>query len=210
MATTAFRLSAAIAILGAAAHAGAAQGSAAPARSPGLRPLAELSAGPLIGIDRPFRGGSGELLLGLALAPFEAGIRAGVAYDIALGAGAFRLDAALGLGSGLRAIVGGLVPFGALSLQDPAGASGTRLAVTEGRWPDRFGLAASIAEFPWKAAKARVGIEAELVYTAYRLAAGGAQAPTGALAGAAAFAAAVEAKLALRLRWGRADLDRGF
>lgn len=168
--------------------------AAQPVRRPS--PYVEVSAGPLIGIDRPLKGCSGDLEVGLRLEPFEAEFRAGSAYDFSLASGALRLDLEIGLGSGLRAIVGGLLPFGALLLADPSAPEGARIAVRPGAWPDRFGLGATIAELPWRPLRARLGIEAELVYTAYSLDAGDA------LSGAAAFAAAVEAKLALRFRWG--------
>jgi hypothetical protein len=131
----------------------------------------------------------------MALPPFEAGLRAGAAYDLALGSGALRLDFELGLGGGLRAIVGGLVPFGELGLPDPSGLPSARIPVEAAPWPDRFGLAATIADLPWRALGARMSVDAELVYTAFRLEG------ASALAGAAAFAAAVEARLALRFRW---------
>ena len=166
-----------------------------PGGGEGLRPLAELSAGPLIGIDRPLRGCSLGIGLGFELEPFELMVRADTAYDFSLDSGALGLDAVIGLGSSLRAIVGGLIPFGQLSLPDPAGL-GARVAVKAAPWPDRFGLGATIAGFPLKALRARLGIDAELVYTSYRLEA------ASALSGAAAFAASVEARLALRLSWG--------
>ena len=119
----------------------------------------------------PFKGCSGELLARPRAAPFEAGIRAGGAYDTSLGLGrtcASTLE--LGLGSGLRAIVGGLLLFGALSLPD-------RREATERASPvDGGGLARPLRPRPrrsptsWQALRARVGIDAELVYTAYRLA----------------------------------------
>ena len=158
--------------------------------------LAELSGGPLFGIDRPLRGCSGGILLGAALAPFEAGLRAGAAYDQALGSGTLRLDLELGLGRGLRAVVGGLIPLGALVLPDPAGGGG--LAVEAASWPNRFGFASTIVELPWRVLGARAGVEAELVYTAYRLG-NSVSAERAALSGTAAFAAAVEARIALRL-----------
>jgi hypothetical protein len=170
----------------------AAAAPTAPAR-PAI--FVECSAGPLIGIDRPLKGCSGDMALAMALPPFEAGLRAGTAYDLALGSGALRLDIELGLGSGLRAIVGGLVPFGGLGLPDPSGLPGARIPVEAAPWPDRFGLGATIADLPWRALGARMSLDAELVYTAYCLEG------ASALAGAAAFAAAVEARLALRFRW---------
>lgn len=157
--------------------------------------FAELSAGPLLGIDRPLKGFSGDASLGIAVAPFEASLRAGPAYDMALGSGSLRMDFELGLGSGLRAVVGGLLPLGGLRLPDPEGAPGAAVAVEPAAWPDRFGLAATIADLPWRALGASLWIDAELVYTAYRLEG------ASALAGAAAFAAAVEARLALRLKF---------
>jgi hypothetical protein len=156
--------------------------------------FAELSAGPLLGIDRPLRGCSAELLAGVALAPFEAGLGAACAYDAGLGAGSLRLGLELGLGGGLRAIVGGLLLFGEPALRDPGGGE-ARLAATAADWPNRFGIAAEMAALPWRPLGARLVLEAEMDYVAYRLRSGSA------LAGAAAFAACVEARLALRSRW---------
>jgi hypothetical protein len=173
-------------------------------RSPFL--FAELSAGPLLGVDKPLKGGEGGALVGLRWEPFEAGLRAGAAYDGALEGGAFRLDLTLGLGQGLRAIVGALLPLGDLSLPAPDG-SGT-LRVEPAGLPCRFGLGSTVAELHRRFFGARFQLCAELVYTAYRLA----DAPTASttsLAGAAAFAAGLEATLALRLRWGDEDKSSG-
>ncbi|MGA2548284.1 MAG: hypothetical protein ABSF43_17195 [Rectinemataceae bacterium] len=170
--------------------------------APRLRFFAELSAGPLIGIDRPIKGCSGGLSVGMTLPPFEGGIRAGAAYDATLDVGLLRFDLEIGLGSGLRAIVGGLIPLGGLGLPDPAG-TGFRVPVSAAAWPNRFGIASTLAELPWRALKARTVIEVELVYTDYRLAPRGtASLPEAqALSGAAAFAAGVEATIAIRMRW---------
>jgi hypothetical protein len=170
--------------------------------APRLGFFAELSAGPLVGIDRPIKGCSGGLLVGMALPPFEAGIRAGAAYDAALDVGLLRFDLEIGLGSGLRAIVGGLVPLGELSLPDTAG-GGLRVPVAAAAWPNRFGIASTLAELPWRALKARTVIDVEFVYTDYCLKPhGGTTFPAAqALCGAAAFAAGIEATIALRMRW---------
>jgi hypothetical protein len=157
--------------------------------------FAELSASPLFGIDKPIKGCSLDILCGIGLSPFEAGIRAGGAYDAALHTGDLRLDLALGLGRDLRAIIGGLLLFNEPALPDPGG-GGARLIARAADWPNRFGIAATIAETPWRPFGAALGIDTELVYTAYRV-----DAKT-ALSGAAAFAAGVEARIALRLRWG--------
>ena len=151
----------------------------------------ELTAGPLFGLDRPLRGCSGELAAGFALAPFELGIGAGGAYDAALATGDLRFDHAVGLGSGLRAILGCLLVFGEPTLPGGDGS----VAATFGDWPNRFGLAATIAELPFRIFGARPSIETELVYTVYRVK------EATALTGAPAFAAGVEASLALELRW---------
>jgi hypothetical protein len=182
----------------------AASPKAAPGEGgPRLGFFAECSAGLVIGIDRPIKGCSGGLLAGMALTPFEAGIRAGAAYDAALDVGLLRFDLEIGLGSGLRAIVGELVPVGELSLPDPSGGSAARVPVTATAWPNRFGIASTLAELPWRALKARTVIDVEFVYTDYRLMPhGGTALPaTQALSGAAAFAAGVEATIALRMRW---------
>jgi hypothetical protein len=167
------------------------------ARSP--RFLVELSAGPLLGIDEPLRGCEGSLALGIRLQPFEAGLRAGTAYDGRLQTGSFRLDLELGLGSGLRALIGALLPFGEAALPDP---SGTGLVpVTAGDWPNRFGFASTLFVLPRQLLRAQALIDAELVYTDYSLPRGSAASAAGRLSGAAAFAAGIEAGLSLRLRW---------
>ena len=166
--------------------------------------FAELSSGPLIGIDRPLKGCSGSFLAGMALPPFEFGMRAGAAYDGALNIGLLRFDLEIGLGNGLRAIVGGLIPLGGLSLPDPAGGIDVRVPVTAAALPNRFGIASTLAELPWRALRARMAIDVELVYTDYRIApqTGQVSLPAAqALSGAAAFAAGVEAAIALRMRW---------
>ncbi len=165
-----------------------------------LSMLAELSAGPLMGIDTPLKGCSGGLLLGFAARPFEAGLRAGLAYDAGLMSGSLRLDLELGLGGGLRAIVGGLVPLGEPSLGDPLGGA-LPVPVVAADWPDRFGLATTLFVLPLRLLGAQALVDAELVYTDYRFAQAAAGSASVRLSGAAAFAAGVEASLALRLRW---------
>jgi hypothetical protein len=186
------RLALALALIIAAAFADPLSGEGPPRRA---LFLAELSGGPLLGIDRPLKGCSGGILLGAAIPPFEAALRAGAAYDLALESGSLRLDLELGLGKGLRAIVGGLIPLGELALADPAG--GPALPVEAAAWPNRFGFASTIAELPWPVLGARAGIEVELVYTAYQLGSS-VSAEKASLSGTAAFAAAVEARVALR------------
>lgn len=170
-------------------------GAQPPAASRRMRPFAELSASPLLGIDKPIKGFSLNLLVGLGFAPFEAGIRAGGAYDSALGTGSARIDLMPGLGRGLRAIIGGCLLFNESALRS-AGGDEALLSARVADWPNRFGIAATLAETSWRPFGAELGVETEIVYTAYRL-----KART-ALSGAAAFAAGVEAKVALRLRWG--------
>jgi hypothetical protein len=160
----------------------------------GMLLFTELSASPLLGIDKPIKGCSLDLLCGIGLSPFEAGIRAGGAYDASLATCDLRFDLVLGLGRGLRAIVGGLFLFDRPPLPDPGGGE-ARVIARAADWPDRFGIAATLAETPWRPFGAALAIDTELVYTAYRV-----DAKT-ALSGAAAFAAGVEAKLSLRMRW---------
>ena len=170
--------------------------------APRLGFLAELSAGPSLGIDRPLKGCSGGILLGMAYHPFEAGIRAGAAYDAALDIGLLRFDLEIGLGSGLRLVVGGLLPLGELSLPGP---SGTAIPVTAAAWPDRFGIASTLVDLPWHVGRFSSAIDVELVYTDYHLSSPGGGPSTAAaqaLSGAAAFAAGVEVTVAVRLRWG--------
>jgi hypothetical protein len=185
-------------------------------------PYLELSAGPILGIDLPLRGAALGLQAGLAAGPFEAGLRASLAYDASMGpsaaaalldASSLRIDLALGLGGGLRALVGGLVLLGEASLplsslsgpSLPAGAGAgdgaPRIAATAASWPNRFGLGATLARLPWKPLGAALSLEAELAYAAYRIDASSDPAAAR-LSGLAAFAAGIEASLALRLRWG--------
>ena len=170
--------------------------------APHLGFLTELSAGPSLGIDRPLKGCSGGILLGMTYHPFEAGIRTGAAYDAALDIGLLRFDLEIGLGSGLRLVVGGLLPLGELSLPGPSGAT---IPVTAAAWPDRFGIASTLVALPCQAGRFCMKIDMELVYTDFRIPSpvgGSSTAAAQALSGAAAFAAGVEATVAIRLRWG--------
>jgi hypothetical protein len=169
--------------------------------------IAEISAGPLLGLDAPLRGAEIGSAAGLRLSPFEALLRAGEAYDAALKVFDSRLDLEIGLGSGLRAIIGGLLLPGNPRLSDSSGQEASvRASLAD--WPNRFGIGAKIAElFPRRgrggggaaggeSRRPALGLEAELVYASYRTEA------ESALSGARAFAASVEARIALRLRWG--------
>jgi hypothetical protein len=157
----------------------------------------ELAAAPLLGIELPLKGCFGSFLGSFVIEPFELGLGVGGAYEAALNAGSLRLDLSVALGSGLRAILGGLILFGEHALP---GAGDARVVAEASDWPNRFGIGASIVELPIKLLGARLGIDAQLVYNAYRLAEGSAS-NGAALAGAAVFAASVEACVALRFRW---------
>ena len=159
----------------------------------GPRLVAELEAAPLFSLSSPFRGGELSALGGVNWKPFEADIRAGGAYDAAFDAWNMRFDLCLGLGSGLRAIVGGLLLFGEPALPGTDGSA--YVAAMPQDWPNRFGIDATLVDAPWLLIGAHLTFGAELVYTSYRLSA------KTALSGAAAFAAGVEAKLQMRLRW---------
>ena len=164
-------------------------------RSPDLGPhlVAEIEAAPLFSLSSPFRGGELSALGGVEWKPFEAGLRAGGAYDAAFDAWNMRFDLCLGLGSGLRAIVGGLLLFGEPTLPGTDGSA--HVAAMPQDWPNRFGIGATLLDAPCRLFGARLALGAELVYASYRLSA------KTALSGAAAFAAGVEAKLQMRLRW---------
>jgi len=170
-------------------------------------PQIQAFAAPLLGIDAPLRGCAGGLIVGVAADPFEAGLRCGAAYDSGLRTGGLRLELLLGLGDGLYAFAGGLVPFGTLSLPSPkadaqSARPAARLALRPAAWLCRFGLGSTLFELPWRFAKARLSLAAELAYTSYTVEADSLEkARESALAGATAFAAGVEALLALRLRW---------
>jgi hypothetical protein len=201
--------------LGAALRAAAAQEAERPdpAGGRGLKPFAELSAGPLIGLDRPLRGAAAGLLVGLGISPFEIGARAAGAYDSGLKVWDARFDLELGLGGGLRAIVGGLILPGSPALEDSSGNEAAVRAAPRD-WPNRFGIAVALAELlprrgargrgeaavPWPAPS--LGLDAELVYASYRVEAENALSGARSLSGAAAFAAGVEARVMLVLRWG--------
>jgi hypothetical protein len=155
--------------------------------------VAELGVSPLFSLSPPFRGGELSGLGGVEWKPFEADLRVGGAYDAAFGACNMRFDLCLGLGSGLRAIVGCLLLFDEPALPGTDGSA--RVAAKPQDWPNRFGLGTTLLDTPWRLLGARLALGAELIYTSYRL-----DAKT-ALSGAAAFAAGVEAKIELRLRW---------
>jgi hypothetical protein len=108
-----------------------------------------------------------------------------------------RFDLCLGLGNGLRAIVGCLLLFDEPVLPGTDGSAS--VAAKPQDWPNRFGVGATLLDTPWRLLGAQLALGAELVYTSYRLGA------KTALSGAAAFAAGVEAKLQLRLHWGPPD-----
>jgi len=162
------------------------------------RLVAELGAGPMIGLDSPIRGAEAGFLLGLGWGPVEAGLRAGAALDRALECASVRLDLELGLGGGLRVLVGGVVPL-ARPVLEPDGAA---LPLEASGWPCRFGLAATIAELPAGPFGSRVVARAELAYSAYRVAGDAASSAKAALSGAAAFAACVEICATVSLAWG--------
>ena len=72
-------------------------------------------------------------------------------------------------------------------------------------WPDRFGIASTLVALPCQAGRFCMKIDMELVYTDFRIPSpvgGSSTAAAQALSGAAAFAAGVEATVAIRLRWG--------
>jgi hypothetical protein len=172
--------------------------AAAPAEPPRPRFSAEISAGPMIGLDTPLRGGTAGLMVGLAWGPVEAGLRASAAVDRTLGSASARLDLELGLGGGMRIVVGGIVPISAPTL-DPEGAA---LRLETAPWPCRFGLSARIAELPRGPFGSRAAVFAGMVYSAYRVAADSPPAARAALSGAAAFAACVEVSATIALEWG--------
>jgi hypothetical protein len=167
----------------------------------GARPraFAELSAGPLMGLDKPLRGASADALAGIRLSPFEAGLRAAGAYDGTLKTWDSRFDLIFGLGSGLRAIVGGLLVSGGRELSDSKGRK-AEVYASPADWPNRFGIGAAIARLVPRVGGGNdgpeLGLDAEFVYTSYRVKA------EDALSGATAFVAGVELRAALRLRWG--------
>jgi hypothetical protein len=176
---------------------------AALAASPSLaraeaRFVAELAASPVFSLSTPFRGCGASVLAGFSLEPFEAALRGGGSYDSGLETGTMRFDFVAGLGTGLRAIVGCLLLFDE-PLLPGSGEGGVHVSSGPEDWPNRFGLGTTLFDFPLRRRGRDVGLklalDAELIYTSYRV-----DAKT-ALAGAAAFAAGVEASLALRLRW---------
>jgi hypothetical protein len=160
--------------------------------------VAELSAAPLFSLSKPLRGCAGSALAGISYAPFEAALRAGGSYDAGFETGTMRFDFVAGLGTGLRAIVGCLLLFDEPILPG-SGESGAHVSSGPVDWPNRFGLGTTLFDLPLRHRGREVGLklalDAELMYTSYRV-----DAKT-ALTGAAAFAAGVEASLALRLRW---------
>ena len=164
--------------------------------------VAEVSAGPTLGLDRFLRGCLSEAGLGFSWAPFEADLRVGASYDAALGQGALDLDIALSLGKNLRAIIGCLFPLGPLALETDSGS----VLLEASSWPNRFGLEATLAEISLGRAGLKAGLKAEpkaemkaelaaaFVYEDLRVP-DGASSAASRLSGARAFAACVEAEL---------------
>jgi hypothetical protein len=190
-----YRFLAMAATLLAAANARAPAQDSAPERP---RIVAELGAGPIIGLESPLRGASAGLLVGLEWGRLEAGLRAGAAYDRALGSASLRLDLELGLGGGLRVVAGGIIPLSPAVLE-PEGAA---LPLDAAAWPSRFGLSSRLVELDRGPFGSRVAASASMIYSAYRVACGRDEAAA-ALSGAAAFAACVEVGATISLEWGR-------
>jgi hypothetical protein len=172
--------------------------TAAQAEQPRPRFSAELAAGPIVGLDTPLRGGAAGLLVALAWGPVEAGLRASAAIDRTLDSASARLDLELGLGGGMRIVVGGIVPISKPFLE-PEGAA---LPLEAAPWPCRFGLSARIADLAPGPFGSRVAVFAGMVYSAYRVAADASSAARAALSGAEAFAACVEVSATIALEWG--------
>ncbi|MDA8426668.1 MAG: hypothetical protein M0Z80_11080 [Treponema sp.] len=126
-----------------------AEGGGSPARGASIF-AAELGAGPLVGLDRPLRGGelSAALLLdlGSALGPGYAGLMPGleavVLYDLSFQAAAACADLVFSLGSELRFALGCEAPLGGAALS----VDGASLALAAGAWPNRFAVTALLGE----------------------------------------------------------------
>jgi hypothetical protein len=189
---------------------------------------AELGAGPLVGLDRPLRGGelSAALLLDLggALGPgfsgLMQGIEAAALYDISFQATILCADIVFYLGPELRLLAGCEMPLGSAALD----ADGVSLALNPGSWPNRFAVsvllgrlgcgpetpqAAPLAVSPAASAAQSLGrgprfsIEAEFGWSSYRLAdqASATRLQT-AQSGIRGFSAGFRLGTVLRLRWG--------
>ena len=173
----------------------------------------ELGAGPIVGLDRPLRGGeiSAALLLdlGSALGPGYAGLMPGleaaVLYDLSFRAVVACADFVFSLGPELRFGLGCEAPLGSAALD----ADGAALALAAGTWPNRFAVTALLGELGdaqgggAELGGPRVSLEAELGWSAYRLAdASTAGRLAAAQSGIRGFAAGFRMGTLLRLRWG--------
>jgi hypothetical protein len=157
----------------------------------------ELDAGPLLDLDKPLRGASGGLSLGIGRGPLGLGLSSHAAYDSALDSASIRIDLGVEIGGGARIIVGGVLPLTSATL-DPNGAA---LPLEVPRWPGRFGLASRIVDSKRGLFGSRFCVSAEIVYTAYRAADEAAHTSQAALAGAEAFAACIEIYISAALAW---------
>ncbi|HET7839188.1 MAG TPA: hypothetical protein VFL04_05470 [Rectinemataceae bacterium] len=159
----------------------------------------ELRAGPWLGLDRPLRGGSLAAGASLGLGGVVPGLRARMDYDSSLGSLIAGAELSLGFGNEIALVLGGELPLGALSLET----DGARIALTPRSWPNRFGIAAVLAEIaPRRAGRPGLCLETELSWSAYGYA-DDAQPGLGpeAASGVAGFSAGFRAFLGLVLSW---------
>jgi hypothetical protein len=162
----------------------------------------ELSLGPTLGLDSPFRGGLAGLGFLLSTAGFEAGCRATLAYDTTFGAALASADLVLGMGPGLRLTVGGELDLAPLLV---SGLWGDAILAPL-PWPNRFGLAAAVVEFGSSPAKGearlRFYVDAELSWGAYRVLSSSRSLDPKSVAGLVGFSAGCRLALCLRARVG--------
>jgi hypothetical protein len=176
----------------------AAQGQARP------RAYFELGAGPLTGLDRPFRGGTIALGLGLGAEGLAAGCAATLGYDVSLESWLSDLELCLEIGEGFRVFAGAELPLGKPSLR----LAGKKVTLEPAALPNLFGVAVTLLDFSESSAgpmgneRPRFSVEAALSWSAYRFADKEEAAAIGAAAsGISGFAAGFHLATTLRLRW---------
>lgn len=170
----------------------------------------EIGAGPLIGLDRPLRGGavSAGLFLdlgrvfGRSFRGIEQGVEAAALYDLSFRAAAARADLTLCMGPELRVRLGYELPLGRATLL----ADGATLSIKPGAAPNSFAICALLGAFGEAGAGGpRFSVEAEFGWSAYRLAdPGSASATRTVQSGISGFASGFRLGAIARARWGPA------
>lgn len=164
---------------------------------PGL--ALEFDAGPLVGLERMFRGCAVEATLSASSDGFGPLAVLELSWDQTLGTLIAAGELGFSLGPGLRVFAGAELPLGEL-VADSGG--GALIALEPATWPCRFGISTLIAEGPLQ--KGSLALWAEVSYAAYRVlevrAREGGEAPAleEVLAGIAGFSLGFRAQLRLK------------